>query len=179
VVAALIVGKLFGNAELRLIHKRLAAALRGIWPGRAGRRPWELAIRLQGNADWDLVWEDLTGMAGRLNFQTICLDVNAPAMHENYHARWDQPGGPESAYLWRLEIPLFMNGTPIGRLSVSAERDEHCLSDALQVLVKIVEVAEARAAEVAIRPTPVVPVPVGLRPKAKPVSAEPAVASRL
>ena len=179
VVAALIAGKLFGNAELRLIHKRLAAALRGIWPGRAGRQPWELAIRLQGNADWDLVWEDLTGIAGGLNFQTICLDVNAPAMHENYHARWDQPGGPAPAFLWRLEIPLFINGVPIGRLSVSAERDEHSLSDALHVLVKIVEVAEARAAEATVRPTPVVPVPVGPRPKNKSISPEPAVAARV
>ena len=29
--------------------------------GRGAERPWELAIRLQGTADWDQVWEDLTG----------------------------------------------------------------------------------------------------------------------
>jgi len=179
VVVALIAGKLFGNAELRLIHKRLAAAVRGVWAGRSARRPWELAIRLQGSADWDHVWEDLTGVAHRLNFQNICLDVNAPVMHENYHARWDQSGGPSEAFLWRLEVPLFMNGTPIGRLSVSAERDDHSLVDALQVLVKIVELAEVRAAEVVAVPT----VTLSSQPTpplaAKPIAPEPAVAARV
>jgi UDP-GlcNAc:undecaprenyl-phosphate GlcNAc-1-phosphate transferase len=179
VVAALIAGKLFGNAELRLIHKRLAAAVRGVWPGRAARQPWELAIRLQGSADWDHVWEDLTGVAHRLNFQTICLDVNAPAMHENYHARWDQPGGPPAAFLWRLEVPLFIKGTPIGRLSVSAERDDQSLVDVLQILVKIVEVAEVRAAEVADAPTKSLPALTKLSSPAKSVAPEPAVAARV
>jgi UDP-GlcNAc:undecaprenyl-phosphate/decaprenyl-phosphate GlcNAc-1-phosphate transferase len=177
VVVALIAGKLFGNAELRLIHKRLAAAVRSIWAGRAARQPWELAIRLQGSADWDQVWDDLTGVAHRLNFQTICLDVNAPAMHENYHARWDQPGGPPVAFLWRLEVPLLMNGTPIGRLSVSAERDDQSLVDALQVLVKIVELAEVRAAETITVPTLSLPALPKASP-AKPVAPEPAVAGR-
>jgi UDP-GlcNAc:undecaprenyl-phosphate GlcNAc-1-phosphate transferase len=150
VVAALIAGKLFGNAELRLIQKRLSAAMRHVWPGRGGSRPWELAIRLQGSADWDQVWEDLTGVADRLNLQTIGLDVNAPAMHENYHARWDRPAGPSEALLWRLEIPLLVTGIPIGRMSVSAERVDQSIADALEVLVKMVEMAEIRAAEAAM-----------------------------
>jgi len=164
VVAALMAGKLFGHAELRLVHKRIAAAVRGVWPGRGSKRPWELAIRLQGEADWDQVWEDLTGVADRLNFQTIGLDVNAPAMHENYHARWDRPGGPSEGFLWRLEIPLIGNGMPIGRLSVSAERDDQLLPDALQVLVKMVEMAESRIVEAAAlvvsngHPLPVEPI---------------------
>src|SRR5262249_38623496 len=125
VVIALVAGKLFGNAELRLIHKRGASGGGTVWPCPSSNRPWRLAIRLQGIADWDQVWEDLTGVADRLNFQTICLDVNAPAMHENYHARWDRPTSPPETYLWRLEIPLFINGVPIGRLAVAAERDDH------------------------------------------------------
>ncbi len=149
VVAALIAGKLFGNAELRLIQKRISAAMRHVWPGRGGNRPWELAIRLQGSADWDQVWEDLTGVADRLNLQTIGLDVNAPAMHENYHARWDRPAGPSEASLWKLEIPLLVTGIPIGRMSVSAERVDQSISETLEVLVKMVEQAEIRAAEAA------------------------------
>jgi UDP-GlcNAc:undecaprenyl-phosphate/decaprenyl-phosphate GlcNAc-1-phosphate transferase len=175
VIAALVAGKLFGNAELRLIRTRLTFAVRGVWPRGASRQPWELAIRLQGNADWDLLWEDLTGVADRLNFQTICLDVNAPAMHENYHARWDQPGGAIEAFLWRLEVPLILNGLPIGRLSVSAERDHQSLIDTLQVLIKIIELAEIRAVEVAADPPSVqiaTPIPV------KPMAPEPAVAAR-
>jgi UDP-GlcNAc:undecaprenyl-phosphate GlcNAc-1-phosphate transferase len=176
VVAALVAGKLFGNAELRLIHKRIAAAVRGVWPGQGSKRPWELAIRLQGSADWDQVWDDLTGVAERLNFQTICLDVNAPAMHENYHARWDRPGGPSEAFLWRLEIPLFNVRTPIGRLTVSAERDDQPISDALLVLIKIVELAEVRASELGPRLGPASPVPA---PPTISVASEPVIPARV
>ena len=110
-------------------------------------------------------------MADRLNLQTIGLDVNAPAMHENYHARWDRPGGPSDSFLWRLEIPLFGNGIPIGRLSVSAERDDQSIADALEVLVKMVEMAEIRATEG-------VTVPVAASPS-KSAIAEPVVPARV
>lgn len=145
VVVALVAGKLFGNAELHLIRKRMSATVRAIWPGAAADRPWEMAIRLQGTADWDVVWEDLTGVANRLNFQMVCLDVNAPALHENYHARWDRPGGLPESYQWRLEIPLLSNGVPIGRLAVAALRDDNSLADTLMVLTKIIELAEVHA----------------------------------
>ena len=176
VVAALIAGKLFGNAELRLIHKRIAAAVRGVWPGQSSKRPWELAIRLQGSADWEQVWDDLTGVAERLSFQTIGLDVNAPAMHENYHARWDRPGGRSEAYLWRLEIPLLSSGIPIGRLAVSAERDDQPIEDALLVLVKIVEVAEVRATELTSLPGPVLSAPA---PSTAAIAPEPVIPARV
>jgi hypothetical protein len=97
-------------------------------------------------------------------------------MHENYHARWDKPGGASEAFLWRLEIPLILNGLPIGRLSVSAERDHQSLIDTLQVLIKIIELAELRAMEEAADPPSIrvaSPRPV------KPVGAEPAVAARV
>ena len=92
-------------------------------------------------------------------------------MHENYHARWDGSGGPSEAFLWRLEIPLLVSGVPIGRLSVSAERDDQSISDALEVLVKMVELAEIRAVETATVPAAASP--------AKSVVAEPALPVRV
>jgi UDP-GlcNAc:undecaprenyl-phosphate GlcNAc-1-phosphate transferase len=172
VVIALVAGKLFGNAELRLIHKRVAAAVRSVWPGSQSSRPWELAIRLQGTADWEYLWKDLVGEAERLNCQMLCLDVNAPAMHENYHARWDRAGGAPRSHQWRLEIPLFSNGAVIGRLTVAAGRDDQPLADSILVLIRIVEVAELRAAEVAARS--VVPAV-----SSKPAAVEPPIPSRV
>jgi UDP-GlcNAc:undecaprenyl-phosphate GlcNAc-1-phosphate transferase len=157
VVIALIAGKLFGNTELRLIHKRVAAAIRGMWKDRL--QPWELAVHLHGTADWDEVWDDLIGVAAALKLQSLCLDVNAPAMHEDYNARWTNPASAHDAVVWRLEIPLFGPGeVPIGRLTVSGERDGQPLSDALLTLTKIVETAEVCAAE-AIASKPLVAPP--------------------
>jgi UDP-GlcNAc:undecaprenyl-phosphate GlcNAc-1-phosphate transferase len=148
VIVALIAGKLFGNAELRLIHKRMAAALRGVWPKRG--QSWELAVRLQGTMDWDEMWEDLVAVAKAMNVQSLYLDVNAPAMHESYVARWNNPSFVREVYLWRLEIPLFgSHGVPIGRLTVSGLRDDdQPLADTLLTLTKIVETAEILTNEV-------------------------------
>jgi UDP-GlcNAc:undecaprenyl-phosphate GlcNAc-1-phosphate transferase len=152
VVATLLATRLFGTAELRLVGKRLAAAVRGLRPAAPGGSGWELAVRLQGTADWDEVWQDLTGCAGPMNLQTVYLDVNAPALQEDYHARWDRagPGFPET-HLWRVEIPLFGNGQPIGRLLISGGRDDEPIADKLLTVAKIIETAEVRAAEVTAR----------------------------
>jgi UDP-GlcNAc:undecaprenyl-phosphate GlcNAc-1-phosphate transferase len=146
VVVTLVATRLFGYAELRLVLTRVSAAVRALRADGPGR---ELAVRLQGSADWDEVWRDLTGCARRMNLQTVCLDVNAPALHENYHARWDRSGSrfPET-HLWRFEIPLFGRGQPIGRLLVVGVRDDGPVIDDLLTLAKIVETAEVRAAEV-------------------------------
>ena len=104
-----------GNAESPTSsHKCVSAAVRAVWPGESSSRPWELAIRLQGIADWDLgVGRPHGGVAYRLNFQTAPFAMQMPAMHENYHGRWTpDPNGPPEMYLWRLEIPLFIDKLP-------------------------------------------------------------------
>ena len=37
----------------------------------------------------------------QLEPETICLDVNAPAVYEGYHARWGR--GADSSAAWQLE----------------------------------------------------------------------------
>jgi UDP-GlcNAc:undecaprenyl-phosphate GlcNAc-1-phosphate transferase len=167
VVVALVATKLFGYAELVLVRERVTAAFRALRTGPTAPA-WELAVRLQGTADWDEVWQDLTGCAGRLGLQTVWLDVNAPAVHESFHARWDRSGvRPPEGHLWRVEIPLFSAGRPVGRLTVVGGRDEEPITDKLLTVAKIIEVAEVRVAEVtsparmagsvAVKPEPVAP----------------------
>lgn len=148
VVVTLVVTRLFGTAELALVRKRLGAAARAMRPAPGGPG-WELAVRLQGTADWGEVWHDLTGCAAALNLQTVCLDVNAPMLEEDYHARWDRggPAFPES-HVWRVEIPLFGRGQPIGRLAIVGGRDDEPLVEKLMTVAKIIEAAEVRAAKV-------------------------------
>jgi UDP-GlcNAc:undecaprenyl-phosphate GlcNAc-1-phosphate transferase len=144
VVLILFMGGLFGNAEFRLVRERTVAVLKRA----TGRRPHiETAVRLQGDAAWDDVWKEVTACAEQLNLQTVCLDVNAPSWHEDYHVRWDRTGpGVPAIYLWRAEIPLFGEGQAIGRLTVCGPRDDSSLFEKLQILSKIVETAEQQAA---------------------------------
>src|SRR5262249_56340876 len=95
-------------------------------PGTAlpGGRPRHLDVRLQGSADWRPLWVNLTSAASRLNLEQLCLDVNAPALHEGYHARWQRSDDElELPRLWRAEIPLPAPGPARGPRAVARPPD--------------------------------------------------------
>jgi UDP-GlcNAc:undecaprenyl-phosphate GlcNAc-1-phosphate transferase len=147
VVLILFLGGQFGNAEYRLVRERAVGVIKRATGGHLGI---ETAVRLHGSAEWDKVWRDVTGSAERLNLQTICLDVNAPVWHEDYHVRWDSTrAAPPPFTMWRAEIPLLGQGQVIGRLTVLGPRDDIPVPEKLQYLSQIVESAEARMIDVA------------------------------
>jgi UDP-GlcNAc:undecaprenyl-phosphate GlcNAc-1-phosphate transferase len=154
VVGTLFASRLFGETEFRLIVVRVRSATRNL----LHRAPnHELVIRLQGTADWEQLWRALTAYAGRHHVQSLWLDVNAPLLSEDYHARWERTGGrPAGADLWRLELPLRSRGHAIGRLLVSGWYDTESVLDKFAALAQIIERAElgvAQAVEPA-RPAP-------------------------
>jgi UDP-GlcNAc:undecaprenyl-phosphate GlcNAc-1-phosphate transferase len=160
VALILVTGGLFGNAEVRLMKERTIAFLKS---ATGDRHHVETEVRLHGSAHWGDVWKDITARADVLNLQTVCLDVNAPVWHEDYHVRWDRVGSSAPPFrLWKAEIPLFGQGHAIGRLTVCGPRDEVPIGEKLALLSEIVDTAELRVAEVvqagATRPpTPVLP----------------------
>lgn len=163
VVVALVAGKLFGYAEWKLLQKRLATAAYALLPRDCGSHGRELAIHLQGAAPWNLLWQELVAAAQRLQLESICLDVNAPAWHENFHARWEGISSPEATFLWRLEVPLLLDRRPLGRLIVTVPRSQQSLAETMQALLQIIEAAERRASEIILRypsnPEPILAAP--------------------
>jgi UDP-GlcNAc:undecaprenyl-phosphate GlcNAc-1-phosphate transferase len=114
VVGMLIATRLFGYAEFVLAKERLAEMATSFVQGRAPGKPHQLEVRLQGSADWKELWQALTARAVRLNLKAIHLDVNAPAVHEGYHARWDRRRDEQDIPgLWRVEIPLLVQSHPV------------------------------------------------------------------
>ena len=70
----------------------------------------------------------------------MLLDVNAPSLHEGYHARWSRfQEADEAPSLWRLEIPLSANGVAIGRLLIAGLPDQEPVWTKMQTLTKVVE----------------------------------------
>ena len=61
------------------------------------------------------MWNNLAGCARNLNLVTVQLDVNAPVLHESYHATWTGSTleGEEQS-LWRAEIPGMVADPPPG-----------------------------------------------------------------
>jgi UDP-GlcNAc:undecaprenyl-phosphate GlcNAc-1-phosphate transferase len=136
VIATLVVTRLFGHAEAMLVKERLVVGARSFLPRGAAGQPQQIEVRLQGSADWQPLWLTLKSAAGRLNLEQLCLDVNAPALHEGYHARWQRSDDEvELPRLWRAEIPLTARGLAVGSVEIAGH------PDAEPVWVKIAAVA--------------------------------------
>jgi len=147
---------LFGTAEVRLIRERTRAIYRSV----VGRQAHvELAIRLQGSADWSEVWTRLVQAANELNLESVRLDVNSPAWHEAFHGRWDRRTTNSSGQdHWALEMPVLGHGQVIGRLTVAGIRAFVPFTDQLSELCLAVMEMEAAASRATLRPNAKVPI---------------------
>jgi UDP-GlcNAc:undecaprenyl-phosphate GlcNAc-1-phosphate transferase len=124
VVAILVVTRLFGHAEALLIKERLTGLASRLF-GKSSPQARQLSVRLQGSADWKSLWSRLTHLADDLNLEQVRLNVNAPMLHEGYHARWDRAVPlPEDAHVWRVEVPLTAHGIDVGRLELVGPHDD-------------------------------------------------------
>jgi UDP-GlcNAc:undecaprenyl-phosphate GlcNAc-1-phosphate transferase len=83
----------------------------------------------------------LTETAPQLNLDHVRLDVNAPALHESYHACWDRfdETSEEGTHLWRAEVPLEANGIDVGRLELAGRHDEVPVWRKIAVLTGVVD----------------------------------------
>jgi UDP-GlcNAc:undecaprenyl-phosphate/decaprenyl-phosphate GlcNAc-1-phosphate transferase len=154
VVGILLVFRLFGHAEAVLVKERLVALGTSFFHSSKNGRTQELEVRLQGDADWNELWRTLTARAASLNLSQIRLDVNAPSLHEGYHARWDRLAREQEApHTWRAEVPLTAQGVALGKLEIAGPTDDEPVWLKLAALGELIEVFEhARAAKAAAPP---------------------------
>ena len=135
IIAALVITRLFGHAETMLIKNRLVSLL---LPAGSARN---MEVRLQGSVAWNDLWQFLRVLAQELHLDQLLLDVNAPLLHEGYHARWDhgQEWGEESRTLWHVEIPITARGISVGRLVVAGKPDEQPVWAKIATLMKVID----------------------------------------
>jgi UDP-GlcNAc:undecaprenyl-phosphate/decaprenyl-phosphate GlcNAc-1-phosphate transferase len=150
VVGILVTTRLFGHAEFDLVTKRLHALALSARYGHETWRAHELTVRLQGSADWLELWRDLTAAAEHSGAESVRLDVNAPSVHEGYHARWDRFGAdPSAADRWRAEVPLALGRQAVGRLTVVGRRGNGSPWEQMATLALYVARAERLLADLA------------------------------
>jgi UDP-GlcNAc:undecaprenyl-phosphate GlcNAc-1-phosphate transferase len=143
VVVLLVATRLFGHAEFLLIKERLLAVLFAMRYGHEKGRVHESAVRLQGSANWKDVWQHVTNCAEELQLRAVCLDVNAPALHEGYHARWGRvPDDAETRNFWRTEIPLAVSGQIVGRLEFAGQYGGESIAEKIDQVARVVESVE-------------------------------------
>jgi len=141
VVAALMATRLFGHTEFLLLVQRVYALLASLLRMPHADEPRQIEMRLHGNVDWRELWLRILDWDDALNLCGLRLDVNAPALGEGYHARWDR--GPEAndeeEGLWRAQIPLTLKGRSIGKLEISGRRNGESLGEKIAVLAKLIQ----------------------------------------
>ncbi len=134
IISILIFTRVFGFAEAMLVKQRVFGFFQPT------KQTTQMEVRLQGTGDWQRLWVLLTDEAIRLNLQQMLLDVNAPSLHEGYHARWSRfQEADEAPSLWRFEIPLSSSGVAIGRLLIAGLPDQEPVWLKMQTLTKVVE----------------------------------------
>jgi UDP-GlcNAc:undecaprenyl-phosphate/decaprenyl-phosphate GlcNAc-1-phosphate transferase len=140
VVTLLVVTRLFGHSEFLLIKERVLDFLTGFGRGADRGRVHHSAVHLQGSADWNELWQRVIAAAEHMQFKTVCLDVNAPALKEGYHARWGRlHSDAETPCYWRAEVPLESSGQVVGRLEVVGMRNGDSMSETISKVGKLVE----------------------------------------
>jgi UDP-GlcNAc:undecaprenyl-phosphate GlcNAc-1-phosphate transferase len=168
VVFSLVAFRLFGRAELLLVKERLLAVVSSIRHRHEPGRIHQSQVHLQGTGDWNTLWRDLTLAAEELRLRSMTLDVNAPAIHEGFHARWQRVHreDDEMPGVWRVQVPLSAHGHVVGQLDLVGQQDEDSAWQKLNALAKIVEDVESAIAEIAVQKgiAPAAPTPFPLRP---------------
>jgi UDP-GlcNAc:undecaprenyl-phosphate GlcNAc-1-phosphate transferase len=174
IIVILILTRLFGHAEMLLIKGRLVSLL---W--RAGG-VGHMEVRLQGSAAWKDLWEALKLRTGELNLQSILLDVNAPALHEGYHARWDQSQDDASELpLWHAEIPMTAQGVSVGRLVLEGKPDDQPVWLKIAIVMKVIEDFHRTGASSPDQSQPAFADVLALATPATPADAVPASSARM
>jgi hypothetical protein len=131
-----------------------------------------LAVRIQGNLDWQPVWDGFLVGARRLGLRQVRLDIDDPLIGESFHARLDggAAGRVEASRELRIVFPLELAGRVIGRVEVLGDRSAGPLAATVGELTELVHAMERRAGELIAAP----PVPPAYAPPlgvAEPVAA--------
>ncbi|MGF1579455.1 MAG: glycosyltransferase family 4 protein [Gemmataceae bacterium] len=140
VVVVLVVTGLFGSAEAILVKERLVALGSSLLTPRTEGRAKQLEVRLQGSVDWNTLWNAITDKAEALQLRQVRLDVNAPSLHENYHARWEiSTRETEHDTQWRVEIPISIRTIDVGRILIVGSSDSEAIWVAIESITALIE----------------------------------------
>ena len=125
VLVVMIAGRLFGAAEFQLVSRKSFSLLKSMFelPSRRSIGVVQSAIQLQGQQDWRESWQRLCEFAQENDLNQITLDVNAPWLHEAFHAHWKRSSRKTNPmHQWHVELPLVLTNRILGRVTAFADR---------------------------------------------------------
>ena len=144
--------RLFGFAELKLAsRKAYDMGLSLIPKGKNKGEPREITestYHVQGDRDWEDCWGVLRDYAKEHNFIEMTMDLNAPWLHEAFHAKMKGTETVrESNYIWSSSVPLVFHNRIFGKVDFSCSKDSESHHDIIADILKITRTIEDSLAE--------------------------------
>lgn len=119
VFATLLAARWFGNTEFQLLGNRLKSLCLSLLKLSQHREaPLPVHTRFTGTQDWDELWKTLTEYAERFDLCTVQLNVNLPALNEDYHVQWERRSEGDEQQEWVTDLPLVSGDITVGRLRI-------------------------------------------------------------
>ena len=119
VLLVLIATKAFAHSEARLVVTKTSNFAKSmVQPRNAQPRPREQKTQLQGVGDWETIWSRLLDYARYADLAAVRLEIHAPALGEDFVARWARESVTEPERLWRSDIPIATERGVVGRIEI-------------------------------------------------------------
>lgn len=150
VIALLVTTRLFGHVELLLLNSRLFGF--GKLVSAFGKQRTDdiqqTSLALQGTRSWEELWGALVESAERFHVVKMRLNLAMPRLHEDFFATWQKAGNHKRELLWQADIPLVVDGLPVGRLCVTGQQNELSASGEMSQFIDFVEGLETQLREI-------------------------------
>ncbi len=138
--------KLFGFAELKLVGRKAYGFGKAIFPGSKGAIKEDIkesTYHVQGERDWDECWKILRDYAIEHNFIEMTMDLNAPWLHEAFHAKMKGTEKVREAnYVWSSSVPLVFRDRIFGKVDFSCSKDSRSHHAIIGDILNITRVIE-------------------------------------
>jgi len=112
--------RIFGIAEYQLVSRKASSLAKSVFKYNQ-HEVEKTSVHVQGSRDWKVDWEKLCKFADQHGLSELTLDLNAPWLHESFHAtrKTKESVGPNQ---WQTEIPLITKGKCFGRIEIIADQ---------------------------------------------------------
>ena len=151
VILIMMMNRIFGNAELQLVTRKASGLAQALFKNKAEGNLTNIQqsiVHVQGTRNWDDIWQNLSDFADSSGLLELTLDLNAPWIHESFHAtrrRRDIVRG--SNHEWYAQIPLIAGERLFGRVEVVGAGQEELTHH--QIIQNLSEVTKKIEAELA------------------------------
>ena len=152
VILIMMGNRIFGNAEFRLVTRKASGLAQALLKNKTENKSANVqqsTVHVQGTRNWDHIWQSLSDFADSSGLLELTLDLNAPWIHESFHAtrrRKDISRG--SSHEWYAQIPLIAGERLFGRVEiVGAGQEKLTHHQIVQNLSNVTKKIEAELAE--------------------------------